>query len=137
MNRLITAWILLVLTASGCAAVKPDITGNVGQAQIRQIQTRHYQTQDQKMTLRSVIATLQDLGFVIDNAELDLGTVTAARHWGTPMRITVTVRQKDAEKTSVRANAHSGETRIDDPQTYQDFFVVLDKSMFLTLNQID
>jgi len=137
MKRAVKTWILLALTLTGCAAVKPDITGDVNQAQIRQIQTRHYDTLDQKLTMRSVVATLQDLGFVIDNAELDLGTVTAARHWGTPMRITVTVRQKDTEKTSVRANAHSGEARIDDPQTYQDFFVVLDKSMFLTSNQVD
>jgi hypothetical protein len=137
MNRFIKTWILLVLALTGCATVKPDITGDVSQAKIRQIQTRHYAALDQKLAMRSVVATLQDLGFVIDNAELDLGTVTAARHWGTPMRITVTVRQQDAEKTSVRANAHSGESRIDDPQTYQDFFVVLDKSMFLTLNKVE
>ena len=137
MSTSVKPWFALMFALAGCAAVKPDITSDVSQVEIRQIQTRHYDALDQKLTLRSIVATLQDLGFVIDNAEFDLGTVTAARHWGTPMKITVTVRQRDADKISVRASAHSGEIRIDDPQTYQDFFVALDKSMFLTSNQVD
>jgi hypothetical protein len=87
--------------------------------------------------MRSVIATLQDLGFTIDQADAELGTITATRYHQTTMRMTVTVVRRGEEKVSVRANARIGESAIHDAETYQDFFVVLDKAMFLTLHKID
>jgi len=89
------------------------------------------------MTLRSVIATLQDLGFIVDAADPELGLVTGTRLHQYTMRMTVTVAQKSDDKVSVRANARIDEVGITDPRTYQDFFVVLDKAMFLTLNKVD
>jgi hypothetical protein len=53
------------------------------------------------------------------------------------MRMTVTARERPGEFIAVRANARLGESGIDDPQTYQDFFVALDKAMFLTRNRVD
>ena len=87
--------------------------------------------------MRSVIATLQDLGFTIDQADGELGTVTATRLHQYTMRMTVTVVEKDNGRISVRANARIGENSVTDAATYQDFFVVLDKSMFLTLHEVD
>lgn len=89
------------------------------------------------MTMRSVVATLQDLGFTIDQADLELGTVTATRLDEYTMRMTVTVVEKGDTRISVRANARIGENSVKDAATYQDFFVVLDKAMFLTLNKVD
>jgi len=53
------------------------------------------------------------------------------------MRMTVTVREKDGNRVSVRANARLDDKAISDPRTYQDFFAALDKAMFLTLEKID
>jgi hypothetical protein len=54
------------------------------------------------------------------------------------MRMTVTVVQRPGEKrVSVRANARIGENAVTDAVTYQDFFVALDKAMFLTLQRVD
>ena len=114
-----------------------NITGPGTKIQIRQIQTREYDALDKQMTMRSVIATLQDLGFTIDQADLDLGTVTATRLHEYTMRMTVTVVEKGDERISVRANARIGENGVRDAATYQDFFVVIDKAMFLTLNNVD
>lgn len=128
---------MLVLLLGGCATVAPDVVGSGTQLEIRQIQTREYDTLDKKLTMRSVIATLQDLGFLIDNADLDLGTITATRLHQYKMRMTVTVRKKGQTRIAVRVNARIGETSVTNPLTYQDFFVVLDKAMFLTLHKVD
>ena len=132
-----TALLLCAITVSACATTSPDIAAKNSQIEIRQIQTRHYDTLDRQMTLRSVIATLQDLGFIVDAADPELGLVTGTRLHQYTMRMTVTVAQKSDDKVSVRANARIDETGITDPRTYQDFFVVLDKAMFLTLNKVD
>lgn len=123
---------------TSCATTTPvDVSGSGTQLQARQIQTRQYDTLDKALTLRSVVATLQDLGFTIDQADAELGTITATRFHEYTMRMTVTVVQRGEEKVSVRANARIGENAVSDAATYQDFFVALDKAMFLTLQRID
>jgi len=131
-------YLLSLLALVGCAATTPaNITGAGTQLETRQIQTRRYDTLDKPMTMRSVIATLQDLGFTIDQADTELGTITATRLHDYTMRMTVTVVKKKGKQISVRANARIGERAVTDAETYQDFFVVLDKSLFLTLHKVD
>jgi hypothetical protein len=131
--------LLIGLTCiAGCATTTPvDLSGTNTQLETRQMQTRQYDTLDKTLTMRSVVATLQDLGFTIDQADAELGTITATRYHQATMRMTVTVVRRDEEKVSVRANARVGERAINDAETYQDFFVVLDKAMFLTLHKVD
>lgn len=123
---------------AGCATTTPvDISGSSTQLETRQIQTRQYDTLDKALTMRSAVATLQDLGFTIDQADAELGVITATRYDQYTMRMTVTVVQRGEERVSVRANARIGENPVTDAQTYQDFFVALDKAMFLTLQHVD
>ena len=130
--------LLCLACLAGCATTTPvDISGNRTQLEARQIQTRQYDTLDKALTIRSVIATLQDLGFTIDQADAELGTITATRYHKYTMRMTVTVVQRGDDRVSVRANARIGENAVTDAATYQDFFASLDKAMFLTLQRID
>ena len=130
--------LLGVSCIAGCATTTPvDISGSASQLEMRQIQTRQYDTLNKALTMRSVVATLQDLGFTIDQADAELGTITATRYHEYTMRMTVTIVQRGEEKVSVRANARIGENAVTDAATYQDFFVALDKAMFLTLQRID
>ena len=136
--RILFAMTLLILT--GCAAQLGAITAGGSQVELRQIQTREYETLDKRGTLRSVVATLQDLGFVIDKADYELATVSATKLQDYEIRMTVTVRERDGQdgnRLAVRANARFNEKPIEDPKSYQDFFTALDKAMFLTLHKVD
>lgn len=131
------ATILVLLSVVSCASQNAVITDGGSQVQVRQIQTREYDTLDKKDTLRSVLSTLQDLGFVIDKADYELATITATKLQNYQIRMTVTIRERDSERLAVRANARFNKRPIEDPRAYQDFFAALDKAMFLTLHQVD
>jgi len=129
--------VVILFALAGCAAPTAAITAGGSQVELRQMQTREYETLDKRGTLRSVVATLQDLGFVIDKADYDLATISATKLQKYAIRMTVTVRERDGDRLAVRANARFNEQPIEDPKSYQDFFATLDKAMFLTLHEVD
>jgi uncharacterized protein YchJ len=136
-------FVLVGFSLLGCVSTTPDVTGTGQQLAVRQVQTREYDTLDKAMTLRAVVSTLQDLGFIIDTADADIATVTAtrlyqhAKYETYSMRMTVTVRQREANRIAVRVNARLQDKAIDNPETFRDFFAALDKAMFLVLQKID
>lgn len=122
---------------NGCASTSERALQGGNQVELRSMQTRAFDTVDKNKITRSVVATLQDLGFVIDNADADLGTVSATKLDGYQIKMTVSIRPKSETAMLVRANAQYNLTAIEDPKMYQDFFVTLGKAMFLTANKID
>lgn len=136
------AAIAVTLVLTGCQTMKERVLDSSADGQtsvqLRSIQTRSFDTSDKAKTMRTVIATLQDLGFVVDKADLDLGTVSATKLDGYALRMTVSVRPSPSGKSMiVRANAQYNTTPVTDPKPYQDFFVSLQKSLFLTANNVD
>ena len=125
------------LTLSGCGGSSRELLrADASQVQLRNIQTRAFDTNDKRQTLRVVIATLQDLGFVIDRADDTLGTVSATKLSGYRIRITVSVRPKGEKQLLVRANAEYNLQAIEDPKIYQNFFVSLGKALFLEAHSV-
>ncbi len=129
----------LVLVMVGCATSSSTQAPEAKKSpvQLRSIQSRVFDTTDLENTLRTVVATLQDLGFVIDKADAVLGTVSATKLAGYRLRMTVSVRPHGRTQLLVRANAQHNVTAVEDPVTYQQFFNALGQSMFLTALEID
>ena len=130
----------LVLTSTlvlaGCNATMQQRvldTGDQSQLQKRGYQSRLFETSDKEKVMRGVITTLQDLSFVIERADMMLGTVSGTKFdRGFSIRMTVSVRPKGTTQMSVRANGQFNVNPIDDPKAYQDFFMSLEKTLFLS-----
>lgn len=139
MKQSLTSLLSICLLA-GCATSSPAHTKapapKPSAVQLRSMQSRAFDTTDQEKTLRTVITTLLDLGFLIDGADADLGTVSGTKPDWTYLRMTVSVRPHGRTQLLVRASAQSPRGAVEDPQPYQEFFTALGQSMFLTAQEI-
>ena len=128
-----------ILMLAGCQTDSKQqvLAVTKSQVELRSFQTRAFDTTDKEKTLRTVMATLQDLSFVLDKADAVLGTVSGTKLDGYQLRITVTVRPRGETQMLVRANAQYNITAVEDPEPYQQFFIALEKSMFLTAHEVD
>lgn len=126
-----------VAILSGCASPTNALLDSENQVKLRQIQSRRFDTNDKKKTLGIAMATLQDLGFVIDEADMMLGTVSATKLNKYALRMTVTVRPYGEEQMVVRASAQYNIQAVEDPEPYQQFFNSFEKAMFLTAHNVD
>jgi len=77
MRRGIILLLLAALVLSGCATGggAPPLT----QLQIREFQTRVFETKDTKLVLKALLNVLQDEGFIVKEANSDLGFLTGVR----------------------------------------------------------
>ena len=129
--------------AQGCSASRKQLLQtDSSQVMLRSIQTRAFDTTDREKTLRTIISTLQDLGFIVDKADALLGTVSATKLDKYALQLTVSIRPRGKTQTLVRANAqyfnpYSHAVAVEDPEPYQNFFTSLAKAMFLEAHETD
>jgi hypothetical protein len=139
-TKLIVALILpfTYIALLSCApSTKQVLATKESQVKLRAIQTRAFDTTDEEMMLRTIIATLQDLAFIIDKADDELGTVSGTKLDRYALRMTVSVRPRGQTQLLVRANAQYEIYAVEDPEPYQQFFEALSKALFLTAHQVD
>ena len=129
--------IMLLMLISCAPSTKQVLATKESQVKLRSIQTRVFDTTDRETMLRTVIATLQDLGFIVDKADDVLGAVSATKLDMYTLRMTVSVRPRGETQLLVRANAQYNITAVEDPEPYQQFFDALSKAIFLTAQQVD
>ena len=134
----ISCVLVALLGLAGCYSnANSVLDAKASQVQVRSYQSRAFDTTDKTATIRSVMATLQDLDFVINKADETIGTVTATKYSrNLPLSMTVTVRPRGSNQMVVRANAQYGIQPVENPLAYQDFFSSLSKAMFLDAHEI-
>ena len=117
--NLLTKYSALLIGATflltGCITTSEavlDSNNEKSQVELRSIQSRAFDTADREKTLRSVIATLQDLSFVIDKADMDLGSISGTKLDGYLLRMTVSVLPRGEQRLIVRANASYNQTPV-------------------------
>jgi hypothetical protein len=134
---LLSLLIALIMLISCAPSTNQVLATKGSQVKLRAIQTRAFDTTDREKMLRTVIATLQDLGFIVDKADDVLGAVSATKLEMYTLRMTVSVRPRGETQLIVRANAQYNITAVEDPEPYQQFFDALSKAIFLTAHQVD
>jgi hypothetical protein len=128
---------LLLFIVAGCATPNQHVMESASAVELRSFQTRAFDMTDKKKMMNAVIATLQDLDFIIDKADEDLGLVTGTKYSGYQIRMSVIVRPRGETQLAVRASALYNDKPIEEPMPYQDFFTALEKSLFLTAHDVD
>jgi len=135
---------LVAISVVGCQSNSKDqiLMTKKSAVELRSFQSRAFDTTDRESVLRSAMATLQDLSFVIDKADFTLGSVTGTKFHKdgfqhVALKMTVSVRKRGEKQVMVRANAQYGLEAVEDPAPYQDFFNNLGKAMFLTAHKMD
>ena len=101
---------------------------------LRSIQSKEFDTSDSELTIRTIIATLQDLGFTVDRVDEEIGVVTGTKVGNYLMKITVSSRPHGPDRTAIRANAQFNLKAVSDPELYQKFFDALSQAIFLQAN---
>lgn len=73
--------LVMVITSSGCATTIPKgvLRLNPESLSQRQLQTKKYETTDEKQVLSACSGVLQDLGFTLDDSETHLGLIMASK----------------------------------------------------------
>lgn len=118
---------------AGCVSTRENVLGREQSAvRLRSMQGMTLETQDLNLVLRSTISTLQDFGFILEQADEVLGMVSGTA-FPSGAKISVIARLR-GERVYVRANIQHNMHPVEDPAVYQRFYNALAQSMFLTAN---
>lgn len=150
--------LVVLAIAAGCVPPVPDHPA-LPSLQVRELQTRTYETTDIGMMMKALVNVLQDDGFIIQNSNADLGVITASkeksvREWhggflyswdvkyawvcsvnitpfGQQTKVRVNVRVREAHGAEWASPPREVVSEVDDPTYYGTFFAKVDKGVFI------
>lgn len=135
---------VMMLTLCGCSGFSvPSVSPINSPSSLRSYQSRKYDTVTRDVISNAIMVTLQDLDFLTDQADLDVGFITATKVQGSnSLKMTITITEKADNVFVVRSIIllhlklflKVRRTVINDPKEYQSFFTALNRSLFLKEN---
>jgi hypothetical protein len=131
---------VVVFGLTGCVANKepPVIMSEKSAVELRAMQSRKFETPDEKKVFRAIISVMLDLGYAITSMEPKAGTISGNKL--AQIRLTASIAASDEKTTTVRANAVvkinpqrlAQPHQVDSPEFYQKrFFEPLSQALFL------
>lgn len=113
---------LLTTIISGCASQIDPALEKERQVRVQKMQTRVFNTNDRILLIRGVIAAMQDLNFIIDNANIDQGIITAKRFGHYTIEMMVTIQPISDKQILIHVIARYDLKTLEDPLLYEQFF---------------
>ena len=92
--------------------------------------TRDFASSDLHRARRLAIATLQDLGFALENADNETGTLIASRLDTHPLRLKVTISAKSETEITAAVSTAYANTELADPGPANALFAAYGAALF-------
>lgn len=122
----------VLLAAAGCDYGLRDFSQPPADSRkLASIRSRAFETNDRDKVLRAVIATLQDLEFIVDRVDDSHHSVSGTKLDQYLLRWSATVLPQGSTRMLVRANARYDVTPVLEPEPYQKFFAALARALSL------
>jgi len=150
--------VLSAIFIISCA--RPNTTVQKTQLQVREFQTRLFNTKDVRLVLKAMINVLQDEGFIIKTANIELGLLSAIKEVERDRDVmsigSITIRDTGGFKTTItecsaNVSEYGDQVKVrvnfqkktidvkgvrevglvEDEKYYQSFFAKVDKSIFI------
>ncbi len=132
--------VILIFSLTACVANQkpPVVLSEKSAVELRAMQSRTFETHDEKKVFRAILAVMLDLGYAVTSLEPKAGTITGNKL--AQLDLTASISASDEKTTTVRANAvvkispqkEIPPHQVDSPEFYQKrFFEPLSQALFL------
>ncbi len=128
---------MTVMMLCACSSLTSRLLNTPNQLELRALQERSFDGNDMNAMMRNIIATLQDLDFIIERADAELGTITALKTSEVNTRLTISVRKQNNNQLLVRTSAQYGNDQVTVAKFYQDFYAALHKAIFVDIHAVE
>ena len=130
MTQLWLAGAALALSLITAAPARADSPFATTREPAQPTQHKHdFATPDLPRARRLAIATLQDLGFALENADNETGTLIASRLDEHALRLTVTITSKSETEITATISTAYANTELADPAPANAFFTAYEAAL--------
>ena len=129
--------VVLMAILSGCATPIDPALVKQHEAFVQRMQTRVIETNDRSIVTRGMILALQDLNFIINQADAERGVISAKKFGEYPIELSVEIKPISESLVSVHGIARYHSKTIEDPALYDQIFSSLQKSVSRVVHPVD